>query len=238
MTSSLDRGQLLEQLIDSTVVPPPRSTGQPTPTITTWTTWPDAPAREDLETSLRRRTSVRMFARRPLERAELTTLLVAAWTQDRLSFDEEIAAGNGLSLMCASWRVRGLDPWLYRAHPDGEGLTPVAALPSAPGADSLFLQREFAWAPLVVIVLGDLECAVRRHGGYGHRQLLLRAGAAMQAAALAGLGLGLDGCLFAGLLPSSTFTLAGIDGHVRAPLFGLSVGRPWATQPQATDERG
>jgi hypothetical protein len=101
----------------------------------------------------------------------------------------------------------------------------VAELPTGVGAEDLVLQKEFAAAPVLCTVTGNLAAAQARHGGYGHRQLLVRAGAAAHAAWLAALRLDLVGTVFAGLLPQVLRDRAGADGYRRAPLFAFAAGR-------------
>jgi nitroreductase len=188
-----------------------------------------APAREGLEESLRRRTAIRAYTRQPVELAQLSAMLTAAEEQDRRNWSSERAAGVELRLVCASWRVAGLDTGLYGFDGGTRSLVRLAALPTGTAAEDIVLQREFAAAPALVLVLGNLAEAVRRHGSHGHRLLLTRAGAAAHAAWLAALSVGLDGTVFAGLLPGAVRDLLGADGYTTAPLFAFSVG--WRADP-------
>jgi nitroreductase len=67
--------------------------------------------------------------------------------------------------------------------------------------------------------------------------LLARAGAAAHAAWLAALGMGLDGTVFAGLLPAAVRELAGTDGYTSAPLFAFSLGWPDHPIPKPPSDR-
>ena len=65
----------------------------------------------------------------------------------------------------------------------------VANLPDGRDAEELVMQREFADAPALLVITGNLAAALARHGSHGHRLLLTRAGAAGHAAWLAALRL-------------------------------------------------
>jgi nitroreductase len=232
MTRGFDRNSLFVSLLADTHLDAEALRTPPEPVVTPG--WPrpgdgavqlpvPAPARESLEESLRRRTAIRAYTDQPVALAQLAAILTGAEYQDRRNWASERAAGVELRLVCASWRVSGLDTGLYGF--DSRALVRLADLPTGTDAEDIVLQREFASAPALVLVLGNLAAALRRHGSHGHRLLLNRAGAAAHAAWLAALSLGLDGTVFAGLLPGAVRELLGADGYTSAPLFAFSVGR-------------
>ena len=183
-----------------------------------------------LEPALAGRLSLRDFAPRPLALAEAATLLHAAAHEDAAGLGADEPA---LELFLVAWRVDGLPTAVYRygAH----ALSAVAALPA--DGDGLVLQREFAQAPALVVVGGNLAAALQRHGSHGHRLLLARAGAAGHAAWLAALSLDLVGSVFAGLLPTAFCELTGGDGYLRAPLFAFAAGHRRVDHPRLLPER-
>jgi len=185
-----------------------------------------------LDALLRRRTSVRTWARTPLAQEEVRTVVRAAGDADARLWPGEAAAGQGLELLLVAWRVAGLAPGLYA----GLGLERAGELPTGPAAQELVLQVEYAEAPALVLVLGDLAAAEARHGCHGHRLALLRAGAAAHAGWLAALGAGLVGGVFAGLLPGPLRGLAGVDGASRAQLFALAIGHAVPDQASPPEE--
>lgn len=180
-----------------------------------------AAARVSLEAGLRGRTAVRAYDPTALSQAEVAALLHAA-----SEIDAQVSPGStaALELVLAAWRVDGLAPSLQRYDGRSHALEPLAPLPVGVAAEDLVLQREFARAPAVLVVMGDLRHAVRERGAHGHRRLLLRAGAATHAAWLAALELGLVGSIFAGLLPDELRRLGVADGYTRAPLLAFAVG--------------
>lgn len=191
----------------------------------------------DIDDVLRERASIRHYAPSAIASGELAAVLLAAASLDATLYPGETAAGLGLELLVAAWRVDGVAPALYLSVDGGGALEPVAALPTGERAQELVLQREFADAPALVVVLGDLAAAEERHGPHGHRLLLQRAGAAGHAGWLAAIAHGMHGTVFAGLLPDKLRALAGVDGSRRAQLLALSFGHPLVTKPVVQAER-
>jgi nitroreductase len=234
MNTAADRGTVFSRLVADAITAPvpgasPTRASPASPAAGTDVAVPlpaPAPPRQSLEWSLRRRVSVRSYREQPVDLDQLAAVLAAADAQDAGNWASERVAGIPLHLVCAAWRVSSLPAGLYRFQPADRTLTRLGALPTGEAAADLVLQREFATAPAMVFVLGDLAAAVRRHGSHGHRLLLTRAGAAAHAAWLAALGRGLDGAVFAGLLPSAVAQLLGSDGYHSASLFAFSVGWP------------
>ncbi|GAA2707319.1 nitroreductase family protein [Actinoplanes palleronii] len=179
-----------------------------------------------LDDVLAERTSTRDYAPAAMSAEDLSALFAAADRMDARGWAGEREAGVGLELYCAAWRVTGVDTGLYRYLPGESALRRVASLPSGAEAEELVLQREFAQAPALLVITGNLAGALARHGSHGHRLLLSRAGAAGHAAWLAALRLGLVGTVFAGLLPHVLRERVGADGYHRAPLFAFAAGHP------------
>lgn len=86
------------------------------------------------------------------------------------------------------------------------------------------MQSEFAKAPLVVWITGNLAAAAARHGGFGHRQLLMRAGMAAHRLWMAGMATGLSGCIVAGVVPGAARRQLELDGYRKASLIALAAG--------------
>lgn len=188
-----------------------------------------ASPRANLGEVLPGRTAVRDYARSPLAGADLSAVLAAADRMDASAWSAERAAGVDLELYCAARRVSGVDPGFYRFVPQQSALHRVASLPDGPQSADLAAQPEFAQAPALLVIMGNLAAALARHGSHGHRLLLSRAGAAGHAAWLTALRLHLVGTVFTGLLPHVIWERAGVDGYHRAALFAFAAGHPAAT---------
>lgn len=118
-------------------------------------------------------------------------------------------------------RVEGRNTGFYKLTP--EGLFSVADLEVADPTE-LVLQPEFAGAAAIVFVVGSIQAATQHAGDHGYRILLERAGSAAHTMWLRALDAGLQGCIFAGLLPAQLRTSIGVDGFRRAQLLGVAIG--------------
>jgi hypothetical protein len=156
------------------------------------------------------RRSARTFAAAPISEAVLGTVVDAGLAVDR----ELWSPDPDLRVLILAARVDPLGPGVYEY---ASGL--VLRAPLATLADHVF-QPDLAAAAAVIVLCGDLDAAVRRHGPHGYRRLLTRAGAVAAACQLAAQRAGLAGCPFDGLLPEG-------PGPVRdLSLFALALGRP------------
>jgi hypothetical protein len=120
--------------------------------------------------------------------------------------------------------VLQLEAGIYRYNPLSHSLIHQGSGLSYEEMKTLFVQPEYAAAPFVIWIAGNLAAACFAQGGHGHRQLLFRAGAAGHRLWLASLGLGLRGSSFAGLIPGAARTLLDLDGYKRASLFAFAAG--------------
>ncbi|WZX99232.1 nitroreductase family protein [Bacillus sp. FSL W7-1360] len=180
-----------------------------------------------LQEALEKRMAIRMYDFAPVDLEDIGTVLSASVEGDMLDWSEQREVGIDLSVFVISWRVDGLDcPAVYRYQKDHHALIKVGEAPSQEEGGKLFLQKEFSWAPAVVVISGSLRTSVDYYGSHGYRHLLIRGGAAGYRAWLAALTLGYEGSVFAGMLPVSARELLKIDGHNEAQLFAFSFGRP------------
>jgi hypothetical protein len=178
-----------------------------------------------LSESLLARTSIRFYDDRAVGLEQMATILHVASSGDRQDWLAESAAGIDLQLFIVAWRVENLAPAVYRYEPDEHALSYVGPAPDQQAeGTNLVLQTEFAAAPIIVFLTGNLAAASARHGAWGHRQLLLRAGSAGHRLWLASLGVGLVGTVFAGFLPRAAQRIAGVDGYINASLLAYSTG--------------
>lgn len=184
------------------------------------------PSERRLEDGLQQRRSVQNYRPVPLTLGQVHTLLIAAHALDLHHWPEESEAGASLQFIVAARCVAGLATGIYLYAPDQPGLIPVGSPTEEDPIQALVLQRVFASAPMVLVVVGNLAAAVGRHQSHGYRQLLVRAGAAAQQAALAGMGLRLASSIIAGLHPTDIRNMAGADGYTQVPLIAVTLGYP------------
>ncbi len=180
-----------------------------------------------LDAALERRRATRLYAATPVDQAALAEMLRAATAGDRRDWSSEQDADLDLRFSVVAWRVSGLGPAVYHYVPAHHALRLAAEAPQAvQDREALFLQAEFAEAPFVVLISGNLAAACARHGGWGHRQLLVRAGMAGQRLWLTAAGLGLAGTVFAGFIGHAARGLVELDGYRHAGLLAFAAGHP------------
>ncbi|MBV9713427.1 MAG: nitroreductase family protein [Ktedonobacteraceae bacterium] len=197
------------------------------------------PSSRLLEEVMEERTSLRFYSEEPVELAQVATILSVASAGDEQDWSQEIAAGVTLHLLVVAWKVRNLVPAVYRYVAGNHMLEYVGPAPNrqTEGAD-LVLQTEFADAPVIVLITGNLAGACERHGAWGHRQLLLRAGAAGHRLWLSSLGVGLVGTVFAGFLPRAAHRVIGVDGYRNAGLFAYAAGHLRSDYQHLVEKKG
>jgi hypothetical protein len=191
--------------------------------------WCDLPAPErggaSLGGILARRSSLRRYAASPVLPSQLGTMLHHASQGDATDWPEEPAAGRALKFMVLAWRLEGLAPGRYLYDPACHALGHIGPVVPAEEVCGLMVQDEFAAAPLHVWILGDLAAACARHGAWGHRQLLMRAGTACHRLWFAALGTGLGGTIVAGVVPGAVRNRLGLDGYRQAALLVFAAGQ-------------
>ena len=183
------------------------------------TTWPAFDAASSAGLNARR--AVKDFEDAPLAPAQLEQLCASLRGAD-VDLWPGAEQASPLRVLVAVRNVDSMRPGVHE-HVEGS-LRLLAAVDDEGFLDGLVLQPEFAAASAVVVVAGSLAAAVEFHGEHGYRLLLERAGAACQDAWVSAVGQGLDGCIFAGLLPSGLATLLGFDGYYSTQLLALAVG--------------
>jgi nitroreductase len=88
----------------------------------------------------------------------------------------------------------------------------------------LFVQPEFASAPVIIWIAGNLAAACARLGALGHRLLLLRAGLAGHRLWTAALAMGLSGGITAGVVSGAAREQFGLDGYRQVSLLAFATG--------------
>lgn len=179
---------------------------------------------------LSERRSVRSHTPHPVSLNQLSGMLNCARHGDEVDWVEERVEGRSLTFMILAFAVEGLESGVYTYKSQDHGLIFVRTVPSRKDVTELFLQPDFSSAPLIFWIVGNLREACAVHGAFGHRQLLLRAGAAANRLWMASLAMGLCGCLVAGVVPGAARGQLGLDGYERAGLLAFATGhgpRPW-----------
>jgi SagB-type dehydrogenase family enzyme len=173
------------------------------------------------------RASVRHYTPEPVGEDQLSTMLHLAIQGDRNDWPQEYRAGRSLRLLALAWNVKGLAPGVYEYIDEDHALAPLACSLAMNNAIQLFVQSEFAAAPLIVWISGNLAAACAAYAAFGHRQLLLRAGAAAHRLWMAALAGGLGGTIVAGVVPGAARRLLDLDGYQKASLVAFAAGYPF-----------
>ena len=178
-----------------------------------------------LQDAMRERTSIRFYDATPIRLDQLSTMLKLAADGDQQDWPQEESTGVDIRFVVVAWNVEDLPSAVYQYENITHTLLRTHAAPDqATEAKNLVMQIEFACAPMIILITGNLAAASARYGSWGHRQLLLRAGAAGQRLWLASLGINLVGTVFAGFLPHAAHKYIGIDGYKCASLLAYSTG--------------
>jgi SagB-type dehydrogenase family enzyme len=175
-----------------------------------------------LEGVLGKRRSIRQYSQRPVEVDVLATVLHGALSADAV-WPEEYRHSD-LAYYVLARQVAGIAPGLYRYHAETHGLSREGPPLLRDHMLDLLVQAEFADVPVLIWITGNLAAACAGEGARGHRQLLLRAGAAGHRLWMAALSLGLSGCLVAGVVPGAARRLLGFDGYLTASLLAFAMG--------------
>jgi SagB-type dehydrogenase family enzyme len=171
------------------------------------------------------RKAVRSYRADPVRPDHLATLVDCAARGDGENWPTEGRLGVELQFVVVAWRVENIAPAVYRYEPEDHCLSHIRPAPDPEtDAKEMVLQTEFASAPLIILITGNLAAATAIYGAWGYRQLLLRAGSAGQRMWLASVALGLAGTVFAGFLPRAAHDIAGIDGYRSAGLLAFAAG--------------
>lgn len=177
------------------------------------------------------RRSIREYDAKPVPAHYLHAMLRTAHEGDSCDWADEVRCNNDLKLFVLARSVSDLASGVYVCRSDGAALSFHKELPAEEKAVELFAQPAFAKAPLFVWITGNLALTCARHGAFGHRQLLLRAGSAGHRLWTTGISLGLAGCLVAGVVVGAARNNLGMDGYEDLSLLGFAAGYPVEQAP-------
>lgn len=178
-----------------------------------------------IEDVLSQRMSVRRYAPSAISAEQLATMVHHA----RRGAYELRWAGlrefwRALEVVVIVRRVAGIEPGVYVYDTHAHGLIRIRQKLHQSELEQLYVESEFSHAAAQVWICGNLAAVCERHGAWGHRQLLVCAGAAVHRASFAGMATGLVGSIAAGLVRGGARRHIGLDGYSRAPLVGFMAG--------------
>ena len=226
------------RLLNTEEASPPPQPGREDPTAP----WVPLPSGVRVVTPLaeliHERVSCRSFRDRPIDLAELATLLRTGYgttgpTDDGPLYviDRAVPSGGGLyplELSVVARSVDGLPAGVYHYVPLADGLEQVrdGAVP-APLVSYLFMGQPWAAEAAVVLVLSAV-CgrSLVKYGDRGYRYLLLEAGHVAQNIVLAATGLDLGAVNLGGFFDDELSRLLRLDLESEIVLYGAAIGRP------------
>lgn len=217
-------GRSRENEISSCLVPADKDTINPSDQVKPALSFPP-PLREgiSLKEAFANRRSVRYFAPRHISLEQLGTILSLASDFEIKNFPRSECEAEDLSFIVCALQVDQIAQGAYVYDRQRHSLNLLSEIRPGPEYAKIFVQHELAAAPLFIWITGNLAQACAANGAFGHRRLLMRAGAAAHALSMAAAGLGLAGTIVAGLIPAGGQAL-GIDGSRRASLVGFVGG--------------
>jgi len=170
------------------------------------------------------RYSVRTYTDDPVSLAQLSTILGYAHRWDATEWRSGERGDEALNFTVLAHNVEGLEPGVYAYEPVSRALISLRGELSVEESEDLFVQPEFVEAPVTIWISANLAAACSRAGSFGHRRLLIRAGAAGHRLWMASLALGMAGCLVAGVIPGAARRRLGMDGYTNAILLAFAAG--------------
>jgi SagB-type dehydrogenase family enzyme len=157
------------------------------------------------------RHTVRSYSAEPVSLQHLSTVIGLAQPEE-------------ISLRIVAKRVTGLDPGVYLYHPSSHALSRDRALPDGTDLAELFVQPEFASAPVHIWATTNLAEACANRGAVAWRDSLVSAGAVAHRQWFAALRLGMDGAIIAGLIAGAARRILGFDGYRISALVAVTIG--------------
>ncbi|MCQ4042784.1 nitroreductase family protein [Streptantibioticus rubrisoli] len=193
--------------------------GSPVPGSAEWSS--------ELGDAVRQRRSVRQFAGRPVAPAALSAAIEDGYRAESTLWPARLHGTVDFTVLTAAFAVQGLATGLHHQAvpfvPQSEG--PLGNPPWL--AD---LRAEYAPAPAILLICGDISAAGRDGGGYG--TLLMRAASLGYAAWLSAVCAGLAGAVFGGAQRAVSAEASRLDHRFRH-LFTLVLGYEHAADADA-----
>jgi hypothetical protein len=173
-----------------------------------------------LDETLRHRRSVREFSADPLPKSQLDAVVAAALDADAAMWPAPSHGAVTWEILTAAFHVGGLDPGVY-ARRGGRD-----AVLAGPGCASFgALRRQYADAPVLLLICADLNQACRAAGPAGYPAALVRSGTIGYAAWLRTISVGLACSVYGGASHWVTGVARQLDPNLRH-LFTVALGTP------------
>jgi nitroreductase len=195
---------------------------------------PEDPGRiRPLEEVLRQRRSVRTFGADEVSQSDIGFIIRSGLAAERSLWTPGTHRGMDVTIATAAFGVGELGQGLYL--PAAEAGTLFARVPGQEWLTGL--QAQYAAAPALLLVCGNVPQACAATGVRGYPQLLVRAGSAGYGAWLAAVSIGLAGCAFGGSNYRVTSAVARHCGEPLRHLFTIAIGHPGSRSPSDEDAR-
>ncbi len=189
------------------------------------------------EQLVRRRSSCRQFQSSGIDRADLGTILHAAYgVLDTVDLwgefcERPVPSGGGLyplELYVLSQRVHQLDGGVYHYVPLGHRLEVVFsnALPSHLTSEMFLGQPYLVNAAAIIVITAVVQRSFWKYEDRGYRYILLEAGHAAQNINLCTEGLGLASLNLGGFFDEDVMALLRLDRDREIVLYGVALGKP------------
>ena len=176
-----------------------------------------------LPATLLHRKSTRSFSSEPIDINSLSVVIYTATASD--IFNEQNGLSPLLSLYLSAKRVLGLDAGIYKVDFSSHTLKPVGALPSTTDEQKIFRGEDYTSSAAFLWIAGNLEAACDLEGSFGHRKLLIRAGALANRLLLSAIALHLEGALIAGVDDGPHSSSFGIKATGKVSLVSVLLGK-------------
>ncbi|XSG76329.1 nitroreductase family protein [Herpetosiphon llansteffanensis] len=173
---------------------------------------------------IQQRQSLREYAERPINLADLATFLEYA-SRPLNPATKPVSLLAPLVLNSADLALGG-----YAYNPNAHQLAVLRTADPQEPLQRYCFQREFLQAPVIVLVLSSLPNAINQAGDRGYRQALLDAGAQLQRLYVAAQRVGMIGCATGSLIQGQLARWLGFDSYQTHVLIGFAVGYPHKEQ--------
>jgi hypothetical protein len=166
------------------------------------------------------------FPADPLPAGQISSILSAANARQQRDWPAAAHGDAGLVILLSALRVNELRPGMYAVWPPEFGAFTALA------DDACFpdLTRQYADAPALLHVCGDLDLACRSGGGSSYGALLVRAGALAQATWMTAVSAGLAGACY-GRASVRVTEVAQLAGPGLRHLLSVAIGTVPVTVP-------